>query len=177
VPAGSLRTNWGPSGGWRRSVPEVRTRRRSGTRSGTKTAQHSFYPDTMAVFGNRWSSAVVGAAFRGITRFTDFQDLLGAPPSLLADRLSSLCERGILVQAQTESRPDWPEYKLTPKGLDFFPVIAIAVEWAEHWYTAHEGPVLTWTHVACGAPFKGVLTCDHCGRPLRGLDIDLDESA
>lgn len=178
VPAWSLRTEWGPSGSWRRSVPEVHTRRRSGTRGGDR-AQHSFYPDTMAVFGNRWSSAVVGAAFRGVRRFTDFQELLGAPPSLLADRLSSLCERGILVQERTSERPDWSAYKLTDKGLDFFPVIAISVQWAEDWYTASEGPVLRWTHVGCGAPFRGVLTCDRCRRPLSGLDIDvgLDESA
>jgi DNA-binding HxlR family transcriptional regulator len=131
----------------------------------------------MAVWGNRWSAAVVGAAFRGVRRFTDFQDLLGAPPSLLADRLASLCARGILVQDRAGGRPDWAEYRLSHKGLDFFPVIALAVQWAEHWYTAEEGPVMAWRHVTCGAPLRGVLTCDQCHQPLTGLTIDVPAPA
>ena len=179
APAGSLTTEWGPSGGWRRSVPEVRTRRRSGTRAGSRAGSRevgqTFYPNTMAVFGNRWSAAVVGAAFLGIRRFTDFQDLLGAPPSLLAERLSSLSERGILRQQGVTGRPDWTEYALTAQGLSLFPVVALSLEWGQRWYTAHEGPVVRWTHDACGAPFRGVLTCDQCREVLRPRDIELDE--
>ena len=168
VTAYDLAATWGPSGSWKRSVPEARTRRRSESRG---RAQEVFYPDTMAVFGNRWSSSLVGAAFMGITRFTDFQEVLGAPPSLLADRLASLCEREILHQVEVEGRPDWAEYKLTPKGLDFLPVIGLALEWAEHWYHAEEGPVLEWKHRACGETFVGVLVCDRCDQELSGADI------
>ncbi|GAA0954943.1 helix-turn-helix domain-containing protein [Actinocorallia libanotica] len=172
VTAADLHTRWGPSGGWSRSVPEVTTRRRSDSRGGGKGPRF-FYPDTMAVFGNRWSSAVVGAAFLGAHRFSDFQSLLGIPPSLLAERLASLCDRGILEQVEGEVRPAWKAYRLTGKGLGFFPVVAITVEWAQRWYTSPEGRVLDWTHAACGAPFIGTLACDRCRKPLTGSDIDL----
>jgi len=170
APATSMRTGWGPSGGWRRSVPEVRTRRRPGSRAG-RAETPTLYPDTMAVFGNRWSAAVVGAAFRGVRRFSEFQDLLGAPPSLLTERLASLTERGILRQVEVAAHR--VEYRLTRKGLDFFPVVALALQWAEQWYTATDGPVMAWTH-ACGAAFDGVLTCDHCRVPLQPRDIVLE---
>jgi DNA-binding HxlR family transcriptional regulator len=174
VTALDLHAEWGPSGGWTRSVPEARTRRRSPSRG----RPHSvFYPDTMAVFGNRWSSALVGSAFMGIKRFNDFQDVLGAPPSLLAQRLASLCEHDIFEQVQLADRPDWSEYALTRKGIDFFPVIGLTLEWAEHWYRSTEGPVLEWTHNACGQPFHGVLTCDQCHEPLTGNDVIVDGAA
>lgn len=173
VDATGMDSAWGPSGGWRRSVPEVRTRRRSTSRG--RRGERTFYPDTMAVFGNRWSSAVVGAAFLGVHRFKDFEEALGTPPSLLADRLAALTEQGIFQQVQLERRPDWAEYRFTAKGLDFFPVIAALIEWSERWYAADEGPVIAWTHRDCGAPFKGVLTCDQCGEPLAGADVALQE--
>ena len=152
-------------------MPATHTRRRSDSRG---RAQQAFYPDTMAVFGNRWSSALVGSAFMGLTRFTDFQEVLGAPPSLLAERLSSLCGFDILHQVAVPGRPDWAEYRLTRKGLDFFSVIGVTLEWGEHWYRSEEGPMLQWTHRDCGQPLSGVLICDQCREPLVGTDIDLE---
>ncbi|GAA1747982.1 helix-turn-helix domain-containing protein [Aeromicrobium alkaliterrae] len=167
VVAQDVDSGWGPSGGWRRSVPHVQTRRRSGNRR----QQEYFYPDTMAVFGNRWSSAIVGAAFMGLTRFNDFHDKLKVPPTLLAARLTSLCESGILHQVVLPDRPDWSEYKLTPKGLDFFPVIGTTAAWAEHWYHEEAGDVLSWSHRSCGQAFTGVFHCDQCHEVLRGGDL------
>lgn len=166
-----LRTTWGPAGGWRRSVPEATTRRRSPKRG--NAVAHSFYPDTMAVYGNRWSSALVGAAFMGVQRFTDFQAALGAPPSLLAERLASLCDHGVLRQVSQPDRADWSEYKLTEKGRDFYPVIAMSVDWGDSWLSEGEGTVFESVHLPCGAPFHGRLACDHCHEPLAAPDIEL----
>ena len=167
VTAQDIASSWGPAGGWRRSVPAVHTRRRSGSRR----QQEYFYPATMAVFGNRWSSAIVGAAFMGLTRFNDFHDKLKVPPTLLAARLTSLCEHEILHQVVLPDRPDWSEYRLTAKGLDFFPVIGATASWAEHWYHEPAGDVLDWTHRACGAALTGVFRCDQCHEVLRGSDL------
>ena len=151
-------------------MPETTTRRRSDSR---RTAvEHSFYPDTMAVFGNRWSSALVGAAFLGVRRFTDFQSLLAVPPGLLSDRLSSLCAHGILEQVQRAPRPDWAEYRLTAKGLAFFPVIAMAIAWSERWLGSARGPAVRIVHRACGTAFHGVLACDQCGAVLAAAGIE-----
>lgn len=165
-----LRPSWGPSGGWRESVPETTTRRRSSSRG---AVEHSFYPDTMAVFGNRWSSALVGAAFLGVHRFTDFQTLLAVPPTLLSERLFALCARGILEQAQTAARPDWADYRLTEKGLAFFPVIDTVIEWSERWLGSERGPAVNIVHRACGSAFHGVLACDQCKVALSAADIEI----
>lgn len=168
-----LDTAWGPSGGWRSSVPEVTTRRRSSTRGAT--VGHTFYPDTMAIFGNRWSWALMGAALLGVRRFSEFESALGLPPSLLSGRLSTLREHGILEQVTGNGPGERSEYRLTPKGLAFFPVIAMTIGWAERWFDNGEGAALIQTHRACGARFFGILACDHCGEQLRGTSIDLSE--
>jgi DNA-binding HxlR family transcriptional regulator len=149
---------WGPSGSWQRSVPAVVTRRRSAT------GQAGLFPQTMSVLGNRWAFALLVAAFVGVSRFTDFQTQLGAPPGSIADRLSIFVANGVL--AASDGR-----YHLTEKGRALFGVLISALQWAQRWFPAEEGPAVLLTHTACGAPFTSVLTCDQCARPLHGAQV------
>ncbi|WP_026197837.1 winged helix-turn-helix transcriptional regulator [Sciscionella marina] len=159
-------TQWGPSGSWARSSPEAITRRRSG-----RQAEASFFPETMAIFGNRWSSAMIGAAFLGLHRFSEFESALGAPPSLVAERLQLLTEQGVLTPARNDKRTDWVAYRLTEKGRAFFPVIMLLLAWAERWYHAPEGPALVQVHAECQQEFRAILNCDQCGHRVRGRDV------
>ncbi|GAA1748005.1 winged helix-turn-helix transcriptional regulator [Aeromicrobium alkaliterrae] len=161
--------DWGPSGSWPRSVPAAVTRRRSDTEGGS--GQSGLFPDTMAIFGNRWSSALIGAAFRGLTRFSEFETSLGAPPTLIADRLKVFGAIGVLEPIDNLGRSDWMQYRLTAKGRAFFPVVALALQWAEQWFHAPEGAALEVTHGVCGNPLTAILMCDQCGQPLSGGDV------
>ncbi len=100
---------WGPSGSWSRSIPAAVTRRRSAT------SQAGLFPQTMTVLGNRWSFAIMVAAFVGVSRFTDFQTQLNAPPGSIADRMGIFVVNDVLVD--TDNR-----YRLTEKGRALFPV-------------------------------------------------------
>lgn len=153
-----LAAQWGPSGSWARSMPVSSTRRRSqGDRAG-------LFPETMTILGNRWSFAVMVAAFVGTSRFTDFADQLGAPPGSLTDRLQILVAQGVF--AVQDAR-----YRLTEKGRAVLPILVTALDWAQRWFTGPEGPAVELTHTACGATFRAVLACDQCARPLRGSEV------
>jgi DNA-binding HxlR family transcriptional regulator len=162
---------WGPNGSWPRSVPEAVTRRRSS--ADDKRGQAGLFPETMSVFGNRWAAALLVCAFLGTSRFTDFQTQLGAPPSLLAGRLQTFCANGVLRMSRTAG-PARAHYQLTEKGRAFFPVIATALQCGQHWFHAPEGPAVTITHLGCGKPFVGELTCDQCAQPLKGTQVSVD---
>lgn len=153
-----LVAQWGPSGSWPRSMPVGSTRRRSHS---DRTSGADLFPETMAILGNRWAFAVMVAAFVGTTRFTDFADQLGAPPGSLTDRLQILVTNRVLDAG----------YRLTEKGRAVLPIIMTALDWAQHWYVATEGPAVQVTHTACGAAFIGVLTCHKCARELRANRI------
>ena len=171
VVAREVRGDWGPSGSWSRSVPQAVTRRRSDP--DTPHTQAGLFPETMTIFGNRWGSALLGAAFRGVTRFTDFEANLSVPPTLLAERLRSFCDLGILEPRPISGRPDWAAYGLTDKGRAFFPVVVTTLRWAEDWFVAAEGPAMVQTHLTCGDPFVPVLACGQCRQPLAGHDIEV----
>lgn len=149
---------WGPSGSWARSIPAAATRRRS------STGQAGLFPQTMAVLGNRWGFAILVASFVGMSRFTDFQNQLGAPPGSIADRLAIFTANEVLVGADNR-------YRLTEKGRDLFPVLITALQWAQRWFEAANGPAVELTHLACGRRFTGVLRCDQCARVLRGAEV------
>ncbi|TWP38686.1 helix-turn-helix transcriptional regulator [Leekyejoonella antrihumi] len=159
-------TSWGPSGSWARSSADAMTRRRSGRR-----AKPVFFPETMEAFGDRWSSSMIGAAFLGICRFSEFQSALSMPPSLVADRLQLFVAQGVLTTVQHGQRANWVEYHLTEKGRAFFPVVMLMLTWAEKWYRSEEGPALIHVHDDCQKEFVPTLTCSHCGRRLKGGDV------
>jgi DNA-binding HxlR family transcriptional regulator len=156
---------WGPSGSWPRSVPETVTRRRASA-DGTRD-QAGLFPETMSVFGNRWAAALLVCAFLGTSRFTDFQTQLGAPPTLLAGRLQTFCANGALSTSREAG------YQLTEKGRAFFPVIITALQCGQQWFHAPEGPAVMITHLGCGEPFTGELTCDQCAQPLKGTQVSV----
>ena len=154
---------WGPSGSWPRSMPVAATRRRS--EADRADAAAGLFPQTMSVLGNRWAFALLVGAFVGMSRFTDFQTQLGAPPGSIADRLSIFTANGVLAVG------DDNRYLPTEKGRALYPVLVTALQWAQRWYRVPEGPAVVMTHTACARAFTPVLTCDQCTRPLTGAQI------
>ncbi|WP_066361303.1 winged helix-turn-helix transcriptional regulator [Herbidospora mongoliensis] len=159
---------FGPSGGWERSVPSGTTRRR------VASSAAGLFPQTMTLIGNRWSAAILGGAFQGLNRFRDFEQRLGAPPAVVADRLRVFRELGIFEQVPSPDRADWTTYHLTDKGRAFFPVVVTSIAWGQRWFQAPEGPALIYRHQGCGQWFAPRLLCGKCGAALRGQDVAVE---
>ena len=118
----------------------------------------------MDILGNRWAFSLLVAAFVGTSRFSEFAGQLGAPPGSLADRLQIFTAGGVLATSNGR-------YLLTEKGRAVFPVLITALQWAQRWFTAPEGPAVLLRHTVCGNPFDARLTCDQCAGVLRGSEI------
>ncbi|MDT5299197.1 MAG: hypothetical protein QOG79_2439 [Mycobacterium sp.] len=157
-----LGAQWGPSGGWSRSMPVHSTRRRSS--SDRVDGRADLFPETMSILGDRWAFALLVAAFVGASRFGDFQDQLGAPPGSLADRLQIFTANGVLAAGDGR-------YRLTEKGRAVFPILISALQWAQRCFHAPEGPAVELVHTDCGAAFVATLACDQCASPLRGAEV------
>jgi DNA-binding HxlR family transcriptional regulator len=135
-----------------------RFRRRS-SKASEPTDPQLLYPETMAIVGDRWSGVVMARAFMGVRRFVDFEAATEASPTVLSDRLRKLVALGVL------SRAEKGEYRLTKKGLGFFPVLALLMDWADRWQA--QGPaVLHLVHRTCGKELTPALRCDACGDVL-----------
>jgi DNA-binding HxlR family transcriptional regulator len=160
----------GPSGGWRRSVPAASNRRRSGDAA----RPPGVLPHTMELLGNRWSAALLGAAFLGATRYSEFAERMGAPPATVADRLRTFTALEVLRADPNPHRPDWVIYRLTDKGRAFLPVVVCMIDWGQRWFRAPEGKAVLLRHRACGRTFTPRLACGHCGDVLRARQIDIE---
>ena len=126
--------------------------------------------------GDRWTLLVLRECFLGTRRFDDFQARLGVTRHVLADRLKTLVEAGVLHKEAYQQRPLREEYRLTAKGLDLYPVIVSLVDWGDRYMSGPEGAPIRRTHKGCGKPMHGVLVCSECGEPLHGQEVALSEA-
>ncbi|MEC3980747.1 winged helix-turn-helix transcriptional regulator [Amycolatopsis sp. H20-H5] len=125
-----------------------------------------FFPDTMELLGDRWSTGLVVSALLGSHHFSEFERELGIGPSVLSGRLSRLVEVGVLRTGTATTRTDAHDYRLTAKGLAFFPALAFIAEWSRGFEVVGQAPDITLDHIECGNRLQPILMCDHCGKPL-----------
>jgi DNA-binding HxlR family transcriptional regulator len=130
---------------------------------------HCSVAGTLTVVGEKWSLLVLRESFLGIHRFADFQRILGAPKAVLADRLATLVDHGVLVRVpyQDEGERQRHEYRLTEKGLDLYPALVALMEWGDRYLCEDGVAPLELRHRDCGAPVRLTLVCDE-GHGLSG---------
>ena len=125
----------------------------------------------LSVVGDRWTLLVLREAFQRQRRFEDLQERTGAPRPVLAERLKSLVEHGVLERRRYSERPDRYEYRLTQKGLDLYPVVVSLLQWGDRWMT--DGPVpVELRHRDCGEVVQPELTCPSCGEFVGPRDME-----
>jgi DNA-binding HxlR family transcriptional regulator len=72
----------------------------------------------------RWPRAILYASVEGAARFNEFREALGrVPPATLTARLTELVEAGVLERRVLDTRPPAVEYRLTPQGRQFEPLL------------------------------------------------------
>ncbi|HTF52807.1 MAG TPA: helix-turn-helix domain-containing protein, partial [Pseudonocardia sp.] len=72
--------------------------------------------NALAVIGERWSLLALREVFFGVRRFDQIQRNTGASRDILAARLRTLVEHGVLRKVQYEQHPPRYEYVLTEAG-------------------------------------------------------------
>jgi DNA-binding HxlR family transcriptional regulator len=98
----------------------------------------------LEIVGERWTLLLVRDAFFGVRRFGDFAAHLGVPRAVLAERLETLREAGVLAQVQ--GGHGYTEYVLTDKGLSLWPVVRGLLSWGDEYWSA-DGPRRMFQHV------------------------------
>jgi DNA-binding HxlR family transcriptional regulator len=126
---------------------------------------------TLELVGERWTLLIIRDALLGVTRFDGFLSRLGIARNVLADRLNTLVDNGILDRVAYQQRPVRHEYLLTPRGRDLLPVIVTLTEFGDRYLS--EQPPREFEHPTCGGGHVvAQLACEKCGRP-----VSIDEVA
>jgi DNA-binding HxlR family transcriptional regulator len=127
---------------------------------------------TVDIIGERWTVLILREAILGMTRFEDFQQVLGCASNILSTRLSKLVEHQLLERfayREPGSRTRY-EYHLTAKGRELFPVLVALARWGDRWTADPDGPPVELLHSDCGAPITLNITCTAGHGPLQLAD-------
>jgi DNA-binding HxlR family transcriptional regulator len=115
--------------------------------------------------GEWWSILILRDAFRGLTRFDQFQKSLDIAPNILARRLHALVKAGLLERRNYSARPPRDEYVLTARGRDFRPVLWAILAWGNKHF-APEGATVVVVDSETGEQAEPVLIDRRSGRLL-----------
>ncbi|QPF82236.1 helix-turn-helix transcriptional regulator [Bradyrhizobium genosp. L] len=125
------------------------------------------------VFGDWWSLLIIRDASLGRRRFGEFQASLGLARNILASRLRTLVERGILKTAPASDGSAYQEYLLTPKGRGIFPIMVALRQWSEE-FDEHPDEIDTvMVDREKGKPVRKLVLYSQDGRVLNAADTTL----
>lgn len=123
------------------------------------------------VVGEPWTALVLRDVYVGITRFDDLQRDLGLSSKVLADRLHTLVERGVLLPHPYLGSPLRHDYLLTEKGEELVVALLALLAWGDRWADGGEGPPVLLRHMPCGHDTRPVVACSVCKEPLHSRDL------
>jgi DNA-binding HxlR family transcriptional regulator len=132
------------------------------------TGQNCSVARSLEVVGERWTLLILRDAMMGVTRFEAFQRRLRIAPNMLAKRLRTLTDVGILERRLYSERPDRHEYALTERGRELFPVVMGLMRWGDAHLSPRGAPALV-CHARCEGEIDGRAVCLACGAAV-GVD-------
>ena len=127
---------------------------------------HCSIAQALEAVGEWWTLLILRDAFFGVTRFEDFQERLGIARNVLASRLDTLVEHGVLERRPYDEARGRYDYLLTDKGRALWPVMTALRQWGDEWIYEPGHEPLVIEHRACGHITTAEMRCDHCGEQL-----------
>ncbi len=131
---------------------------------------------TLEVVGDKWSLLVIRDIIFGNRRH--FRELLlrseeGISSNILADRLKTLLEQGVISRSDDPSHKQKLTYSLTERGIQLLPVLAQMAGWGVKFLPVSEELGVRAHLLVAGGPamweeFMDELRESHLGRPREG---------
>lgn len=126
------------------------------------------------ITGDRWAGLVLRSIFTGLRKFDEICRDTAMATNILSERLSWLVDKGVIALHEYSSVPRRFEYRLTEKGIDYYPVLLMLLLWGDKYYLSPEGPPLLLRHKPDGHELEPAVTCSCCGEPVRIRDVDYE---
>lgn len=93
-----------------------------------------YFHRAVELIGARWTGAIIRAMLVGVSRFTEFGEVIpGLSDRMLSERLKELEAEGVVVREVTPSTPVRVTYRLTDKGRALGTVLESVSVWAGEW--------------------------------------------
>lgn len=134
----------------------------------------SLMDEAAQIMGDRWASLIMRSIFTGINRFDDIRQDTAIATNILSERLRWLESIGVIRQRAYPSTPPRNEYRVTRKGVEYYPVLLMLMRWGDRYYVSPEGPPVLLSHKACGGPLDPVVVCSCCRAAIKPEDVSFE---
>ena len=155
----------GPGVGWMSPLYSRRRQQRDAT------VATSLLDEAAQLMGDRWASLIMRSIFTGIRRFDEIRRDTAIATNILSERLSWLTEHRIVRQHQYAEGPARFEYRVTRKGVDYYPALLLLLQWGDRYYCSPEGPPVLLTHKSCDHALNTVVVCSECRQPIHAPHV------
>ncbi len=120
--------------------------------------------------GDWWTPLILRDLYLGVSRFDELIEDLGMSRNLLAARLKSLIDHGMI----THEKParERASYRLTEAGKELIPILIALTAWGDKWATPANGVPILFRHRACGHILSPIVTCSNCGEIVTADGLD-----
>jgi DNA-binding HxlR family transcriptional regulator len=100
------------------------------------------------LLGDRWTLLILREAFYGVQRYDDMRSDLGAPRSMLTNRLAKLVDLGLMARRPYQEPGERVRYAyvLTPAGGDLATTFIALTQWGEKHVLRERAPVEALEH-------------------------------
>lgn len=115
----------------------------------------------MRVLGEKWALVVMRELTFGHYRFDEIVFNTGAPRDILATRLRTLEEAGLVTKRPYSTRPLRYEYLLSGAGDDLFGVLHMIRDWGDRHVRNDTENIVEFVHD--DHEFRPALFCAECG--------------
>jgi DNA-binding HxlR family transcriptional regulator len=133
---------------------------------------------SLGVLGERWTFLILREALSGVTRFAEFRAHLGIAPDVLAARLATLVDYGVLTREPYQepgSRSRFA-YQLTPAGRELRVILGALQQWGDDHLPRADGPTILRQERGTGRPLH-VGYVDDGGREVGCADVEFVKTA
>jgi DNA-binding HxlR family transcriptional regulator len=162
----------GPGVGWMAARYSRRRQQRDAAFNGA-----GLMVDVAQITGDRWASLVLRSIFTGLRRFDEIRRDTAIATNILSERLSWLQAQGVIEAREIDGRSS--EYRLTEKGIDYYPILVMLLRWGDTHYVAPEGPPLLLRHrgkrrADGDHELQPAVVCSACGGEIAPRDVTFE---
>jgi DNA-binding HxlR family transcriptional regulator len=125
---------------------------------------------SLEIVGERWTLLILRDLFFGVHRFGELVAHLDIPRAVLAARLASLVEQGLVERRPY--RADRAELHLTERGRELWPVLHGLMEWGDRHCAVPGGRRRVFLHAACGSELTAAGDCPACELTPDPVDVE-----
>lgn len=141
-------------------TPDVHLNRRARRWAGNTTAAavgDVLFGKRTFIIGDRWVGLILASVLLGVHSFDRLASRLGIATNILAHRLKTLTEYGLLSGPVYDPEQRCYNYLPTQETAALVPLFLSVSEWAARWETPDGAAHPVWRHRPCGAEIESCL--------------------